>query len=96
MSMTPFTNGHADDRYGSDPGERALPSRDERARPLLMLLEPRHRGKAQRIIGKIAKHQPVPGSGLVEPPHLLSQFRQPVVKLRPRLEPERLDVCAWT
>jgi hypothetical protein len=52
------------------PGLRIRPSRDDHAGPLFMLLEPRQGGKAQRFIGEVAKHQPVPGSGLVEPPHL--------------------------
>ena len=56
-----------------------------------MLLEPRQGGKAERIIGDVAKHQPVPRSGLVEPPHLLSECGQPMVEFRARLQPERLD-----
>ena len=56
-----------------------------------MLLVARQGGKALRIIGDVAKHQPVPGSGLVEPSHPLSECGQPVVKFGVRLQPERLD-----
>src|SRR3954467_13730299 len=58
------------------------PSRDDPARPLFMLLEPRQGGKAERFMGDVAKDQPVPGSGLVEPPHLLPESGQPMVKFR--------------
>jgi len=56
-----------------------------------MLLEPRQSGKARRIVGDVAENQPVPGSGLVESPHLLSESGKPMVKLWARLQPERLD-----
>ena len=64
---------------------------DDRAGPSFMLLEPRQGGKAGASSGTSRKHQPVPGSGLVEPPHLLSESGQPLKKLRARLQPERLD-----
>src|SRR4051794_19176814 len=54
-------------------------------------LQPRQGGKAERILGDVAEHQPVPGPGLVEPPHLLFELGQPVVKFRARHQPQDLD-----
>src|SRR5689334_17567029 len=55
------------------------------------LPEPRHGGEAERVVGDVPEDEPVPGSGLIEPSHLLSEGRQPVVKFRVRLHPERID-----
>jgi hypothetical protein len=57
---------------------------------LLMLLEPCQGGKAERVVGDVAKHQAVPGSGLVEPAQLFAESSQLVVELRMRCHTERL------
>src|SRR5208337_265643 len=57
---------------------------------LLMLLEPCQGGKAERVVGDVAKHQAVPGSGLVEPAQLFAESSQLVVEFRMRCHTERL------
>src|SRR5271166_6980335 len=57
---------------------------------LLMLLEPCQGGKAERVVGDVAKYQAVPGSGLVEPAQLFAESSQLVVELRMWCHTERL------
>ena len=60
-----------------------------------MLLEPRHGRQAECIAGGVAQDQPVPGSRLVEPAHLLTQVGQSLVQLGMRLtNPERRSLTA--
>ena len=56
-----------------------------------MLLEPHRAARLSASSGSVAERQPVPGSGFVEPPHLLSESGKPMIKVRAWLQPERLD-----
>jgi hypothetical protein len=75
------------------PGLRGRPSRDDHAWPTFMLREPRQGGKAQRITGDVAKHRPVPGSGLIESPHRLFEPGQPRVTFHARLQISSVSIA---
>ncbi len=56
-----------------------------------ILLEPLQGRQAECIVGRVANHQPVPGTGFVEPAHLLTQVGQSLVQLGMGLQTKSLD-----